>query len=750
MREEQRDQNFFPGFLFALVIVLFNLYFFAYGLFKAAGLVHPVINKFYAPLVSAGYFNSSFITKGVAALTLLLTFLVRSGISQDITWKQAATVTAVGGALFFFPAHVGTFITPSYIYTVLTIVGFIVFSRGVKMISGLLTSFRARKNDPYETFQQNEMLIADDQSFNLRMKYYWQGRWRMGWINVIEQRRHLFVSGGPGSGKSYSIIEEQLIQNIEHGFSMFCYDFKYPDLSQLVYNAFQKNKNVYREKYSLTDEQVEDVFCVINFADVRTSHRINPLDPMYIQTLSDATEVAKTILEDLKPNKDKGDPFFDGSAQTYIAALIWLLRNYDNGIYCSFPHLIELVSYDYKKTLELAKRDSHARTLLQSFIVADQKNAGGQIAGQVSSAQIPMTNMIDSHLYWVMRTNEVPLDINNLEHPKVLCVGNIPNKVKVTSTAIALIAARMFKQVNMRKGAPLNINIDECTTFHANGMAECMATCRSKDIGFTIAIQDPNQMFRDWGEKEAKAVMGNLMTQFYGQSIGEYDRHISELFGKEYRMHQSLTNGESDSVNTSYQLEERVSIRNLAELSQGQFAGFAADNDEHPNTLKQFNCFIQPDKAKRSMYKNFASSIPGRPSIEINFNAEEIRQECEADPEKSIRDHLCNKMKLEEKRKVVANKYYSPMDDYMVAAEALRQYKGMNDAERKNLLGEIVKTKQDADVEAVLNEHMFQVRAEVQSIFAHYNLTPPETFANHTPVATFTPESGGYSGSDNT
>lgn len=744
MREEERDKILFPGFIFGLLITLFNVYFFSILFFKDLGLTHPVADRILLSFYNAGFFNDYFMTKAVATLFLILTFIMRNGIAAEVSWARCWTVTLIGLVTFFLPPWIG-----DLPYVISSIVGFVVLSRGIKMIAGKFTSYKAKTNDPYETFQQNEKLIPAD--LNFKMKYYWKGRWRYGWINLIEQRRHTFVCGIPGSGKSFSIIEEQLIQDIEHGYAMFVYDFKFPDLSDLVYNVFMKNRKVYEERYGKENADPEKTFVVVNFKDPRYSDRCNPLDPMYIRTFSDCMEAAETILNDLNPNKDKGDKFFDGSAKVYIAALIWLLRSYEEGIYCSFPHLIELVSYDYKQVLKLAETDSQAKAVLQSFIDADAKKAEGQIMGQIASARIPLMNMVDSHLYWVMQVNDIPLDLNNPKHPKVMCIGNVPDKVKVTSTAISLIASRMFKEVNMFKGAPLNINIDECTTFHATGMDTTMATCRSKDIGFTIAVQDPNQMFRDWGEKEGKSIMGLLGNQFFGQSLGDYNRHISEMLGKEYRIHQSLSNGESDSVSTSYQLEDRASVKNLAELSQGQFIGFAADNVEHPNTLKQFNCFIQTDVEKRKMYKKATNGIPKREKMKNRFKDQQVYEECMADPEVTIKTYMLEEIRRREHREKNKDPNHNQLPENMMIRERELKYDKMNKEEREKMLEKVIKIRQDEAMEKILDRNMLDIRGNIKSMMVARGIEKPDYASQSKKAPTFSntktiPDNGNYNG----
>lgn len=708
MRDQERDRDFFPGYIFALAFLLINVFAFSITWFKAMKLAPGVLLEMLRALYTAGLLNSYLLTKGLAALFIVMTFIIRNGIAEDRAWWSCITVTLIGAVLFFLPPQIGAFN-----YMVTSVVGFFVFARGIKSLAAKFSSFKRRTNDPYETFEQNEILVKTPQSMNLRTKYYWKGRWRKGWINVIEQARHTFVCGIPGSGKSYCIIKEQISQDICKGFSMFIYDFKFPELSNMTYTIWKRNLSVYQKKYNYTDN-----FLVVNFKDPRYSDRCNPLDNMYINTLSDAMEAAVTIMNDLVPDIDHGsDKFFGPSAMIWIAICIWLLHQYDNGRYCTFPHLIEMVLHDYKEVMALGEKDEIAKGIFQTFSDAKDPKAMGQLMGQIASARIPLSKMVDSHLYWVMSANDIPLNINNPAAPKILCVGNVPEKTKVTSTAISLIASRMFKQVNSIHGAPLNINLDECTTFHATGMAECMATCRSNDIGFTVAVQDPNQMFRDWGEKEAKAVIGNLSNQFFGQSLGDYNRHISDLMGKEFREHQSLSSGESDSVSTSYQLEERASVKDLATLSQGEFIGFAADNDEHKNTLKQFHAYIQIDKKERERNTKNGLTIPKREQITPFFKDKEVEEDILADKDKAIFEYIYEQVEKEEMDRQRSQSNVQIQHESVLRIETTRRIKEMNATQKRALIKEIIDYRQVESMEKILTEHMLKVQRDVDSIF---------------------------------
>ena len=739
MREEQRDKELFPGFLVAGLIVLVNVYFYALPFFSSIGLTHEVTRTAMRALYMSGLFGSevqSLVSKLLALGLVFLVFIIANGFDTGMPWSKCLIITGIGITLFLLPCSwVGYF---PYVLTTFT--GFFVSIYGIKRIALKLSALGGQPRQPNETFQQNEQLVNTPYSFNLKMRYYWKQSWHWGYVNIVEPFRHIFISGGPGSGKTASLIEQQLVQNAQKGFAMFVYDYKFPELSTMVYHSWLMNRNVYKEKYGYDEN-----FLVINFSDPRYSDRCNPLDPMYIRTLADAQEAALTIMSDLIPNKNQSnDTFFGPSAEVYLAGLIMMLRTHENGKYCTFPHLIELVSCDYKKVLAYAKQNSMLRKLFSAFIDADTPKSQGQIQGQIASARIPLMKMMDPFLYWVMSANDVPLDLNNIEAPKVMCIGNVPSKIKITSTAISLIAARMFKEVNTKEGAPLNINIDECTTFHATGMDSTMATCRSKKIGFTIAVQDPNQMFRDWGEKEAKAILGNLSNQFYGQSLSEYTRHVSDLLGKEFRLHKSVTNGDSDSVNSSYQLEDKAPVSAFANLSQGEFIGFVADDDDHPSTLKQFHCKIKLDVKKRNEIKHYTDGIPKSQNMMPFFNDELVASQVREHPDEAILEHFLKVFNAIEDDREKRKKDYHRIHEEVLEKNAQKKLKKLSEKARERVITEIIEEKQVSDMLRILNENEEKIRAEAESVLTQFaGVEDSGTFAGALPS---NEQTGNYNG----
>ncbi len=51
-----------------------------------------------------------------------------------------------------------------------------------------------------------------------------------------------------------------------------------------------------------------------------------------------------------------------------------------------------------------------------------------QLEGQVGSAKIGLERLSSPQLYWMLSGNDFALDLNSAAAPKVLCMGNNPDK----------------------------------------------------------------------------------------------------------------------------------------------------------------------------------------------------------------------------------------------------------------------------------------------------------------------------------
>ena len=454
-----------------------------------------------------------------------------------------------------------------------------------------------------ESFMQETRLMENEYSVNLPTRFYYKKRWNNGFVNIVNIFRACMVIGTPGSGKSYAIVNSYIRQLIAKGFAIYIYDYKFDDLSTIAYNSLLKNMDKY---------EVKPRFYVINFDDPHRSHRCNPINPEFMTDISDAYEASYTIMLNLNRTwiEKQGD-FFVESPIILLAAIIWYLKIYKNGIYCTFPHAVELLNKPYSDLFTILTSYPELENYLSPFMDAWKGNAQDQLQGQIASAKIPLTRMISPQLYWVMTGNDFSLDINNPKEPKLLCMGNNPDRQNIYSAALGLYNSRIVKLINKKKQLKCAVIIDELPTIYFRGLDNLIATARSNKVGVLLGFQDFSQLTRDYGEKESKVIQNTVGNIFSGQVVGETAKTLSERFGKVLQQRQSVSINRQDvstSINT--QLDSLIPASKIANLSQGTFVGAVADNFDERIEQKIFHAEIVVDHTKISAEEKAYQKIP--------------------------------------------------------------------------------------------------------------------------------------------
>ena len=529
---------------------------------------------------------------------------------EKISRKHIAAAGGIGILLFYgngwlLGMNVVTTLRAA-LYTATLLVGFL------GMLAAGLWSSRLLKNrmtdDPFnaenESFMQETRLLKNDDSFNFPTEFVFRRRRHSGWINVVNPFRASIVLGTPGSGKSYALINNYIKQAIEKGYALYVYDFKFDDLSVIAYNHLRKNLGA----YGATPPK----FYVINFDDPRRSHRCNPINPEFMTDISDAYEASYTIMLNLNRTwiEKQGD-FFVESPIILLAAIIWYLKIYKNGIYCTFPHAVELLNKPYSDLFTVLTSYPELENYLSPFMDAWKGGAQDQLQGQIASAKIPLTRMISPQLYWVMTGNDFSLDINNPKEPKLLCVGNNPDRQNIYSAALGLYNSRIVKLINKKRQLKCAVIIDELPTIYFRGLDNLIATARSNKVGVLLGFQDFSQLTRDYGEKESKVIQNTVGNIFSGQVVGETAKTLSERFGKVLQQRQSVSINRQDvstSINT--QLDSLIPASKIANLSQGTFVGAVADNFGEKIEQKIFHAEIVVDHAAVSAEEKAYRKIP--------------------------------------------------------------------------------------------------------------------------------------------
>ena len=634
----------------SVIFLLINCYWFCYEAFQQWHFTLGIINKILMNFQrTTGLFSSILWTKLFCVVFLALSCLGTKGVKEEkITWPKIWAVLFAGFVFFFLnwwllALPIGKIGAASlYIFTLS--VGYICLLMGGVWMSRLLKNNLMDDifNTENESFMQETRLMENEYSVNLPTRFYYKKRWNKGWINVVNPFRASMVLGTPGSGKSYAIVNNYIKQQIRKGFAMYIYDYKFPDLSEIAYNHLLHHLDAYK---------VKPQFYVINFDDPRKSHRCNPINPAFMTDISDAYESAYTIMLNLNRSwiQKQGD-FFVESPIILLAAIIWFLKIYENGKYCTFPHAIEFLNRPYAQIFPILTSYDELANYLSPFMDAWEGGAQDQLQGQIASAKIPLSRMISPALYWVMTGDDFSLDINNPNEPKVLVVGNNPDRQNIYSAALGLYNSRIVKLINKKKQLKSSVIIDELPTIYFRGLDNLIATARSNKVAVCLGFQDFSQLTRDYGDKESKVIQNTVGNVFSGQVVGETAKTLSERFGKVLQQRQSMTINRNDkSTSISTQMDSLIPASKISNLTQGMFVGAVSDNFDERIDQKIFHAEIVVDSAKISAEMKAYQPIPIIADFTNEDGSDNLKETIEANY-KRVKQEIISLVESEKER----------------------------------------------------------------------------------------------------
>lgn len=581
--------------LLSISILAVHFYVSCYRAFEQWNMVTAITDRIIAAISGTGLFDGLWRAKFAALLLLAVSLLAVSGKKEEKlelngivpNLLTGLSLYAVSTIAFFLPWRPGEVALG---YMGLTIMGYLLVLTGGGRLSRLLRDSLGKDifNEENETFPQEERLLENEYSINLPARYRLGKDYRDSYINVVNPFRGMLIAGTPGAGKSYFVIRHIIDQHIRKGFSMFLYDFKFDDLSRLAYNKLLK----YHRNYTFAPK-----FYVINFDDLDRTHRCNPLYPENMHDITDATEASRTIMMGLNRDwiKKQGD-FFVESPINFLTACIWYLKKYEDGRYCTLPHVIELMQSDYDRLFAVLETQEEIKVLMNPFISAYKGDAMPQLEGQIASAKIGLARLASPQLYYVLSGNDFSLDVNNPREPKIVCVGNNPQKLQVYGAVLSLYISTMIKLVNRKGQLKSSLIFDEFPTIYFNNMDSLIATARSNEVSTALAVQDFSQLKKDYGAEQSEVLTGIVGNIISGQVTGTTAKTLSENFGKISQRKDSMSINSSDtSVTKSTQLDYAIPASKIATLSSGEFVGVVADNPEQKIKLKMFHCEIQND-----------------------------------------------------------------------------------------------------------------------------------------------------------
>ena len=602
--------------LLAGAVQAFIIYYYAYPMWAALGLRSTLTDSLMLSVYRSGTMASPFSSRLVCLFFATVYAVVRSGNSKASGFMEICLPLVTGLVLYFGSAWLGSGIW----FVLMCTTGYALFLIGAILLGRTVRSFDAKLPDYWDTFPQCEELIENEYSVNIPITYQWEGKRRSGYINCVSPQRGCMIIGTPGSGKTAAIYSAFMRQMIRKRYTMFIYDYKFPSLSTMVLNELMDNVGCYGDK--------PPKLYIVNFDDPLYSHRFNPLQPKYLTDPVDSTEIAEVILKNANRETARGEDFFTMSARCYVDLLIWFLKIYHEGEFCTFPHLVELMGQDYRQVFEVLKKFPELEVKRNTFADAIKDKALEQLQGQIASARVPLNRFASKTLYWTLSGDDFTLDINNPDEPKIICVGNNPRRQSVYGTTLAMLMSQLFKIINVPGRQHSAVLIDELPTIYLKGLDNLINTARENKVAVVIGAQDKSQLVRDYDTKESDVIFNTVGNVFAGAVKGSTADDLSRSFGKaerETRSYQEGTN--NDHITYAWQLKDVLPPSKIEALSQGSFCGYVADTYQQKIHPKVFcgEVKMQAPPMHSARIPQIADLSREELELEVELNYQKIR-----------------------------------------------------------------------------------------------------------------------------
>ena len=679
MEESKEIQSLYKIFRMSVYISI-GIEFFMYALDPVAlDYMNGIIVTFHDKLKSIPIYNNIFLSKITTIVLLCIASMgTKAKKNLEFNAKKMVVIPLSCGLVMVIASIIIFYIegetrwyhirATSWIYMAPSLYGVMMMNVALDNISKYFKDglIKDKFNFENESFKQMENKDENQYSVNIPMRYYYRGKFRHGFVNIVNPFRGTFVVGTPGSGKTFSVIEPFIRQHSEKGFAMVVYDYKFPTLATKLYYQYRKNQHLDKVPKGCQ-------FNIINFVNVEYSRRVNPIQQKYIPNLAAASETAETLLESLqKGKKDSGgaDQFFQTSATNFLAACIYFFVNYDKkpydedgnelvaeyktdkdtlhrkltgrvfkdntmqekvqpaywlGRYSDMPHVLSFLNHSYEEIFEVLETDPEVYPLLASFVTAYQNKAMDQLEGMIGTLRVQISRLATKEAYWVFSGDDFDLKVSDPKHPSYLLIANDPDMESIIGALNAMILNRLVTRVNsgMGKNVPVSIIADELPTLYFHKIDRLIGTARSNKVAVTLGFQELPQLEADYGKTGMQKIIttnGNIIAGS-ARAKETLDWLSNDIFGKVVQMKKGVTiDRDKTSINYNENVDSLVPAAKISDLPTGWICGLTARDFTETKTGRDGSMNIQESKEFETA-KFFCKTI---------FDMEKIKEE-EAD-----------------------------------------------------------------------------------------------------------------------
>lgn len=640
MEESKELQGTYSVFRTTIYVSLL-LEFFMYALDPAAlNELGGIVNSFHQRLGLLSMYQFLPYSKMVTLMLVIITCIgtknkkqIEFDARRMVFYPLAIGFALVAASVFIYNCdwHARLWLLKAsvWVYMAVSVVGTILVHIALDNVSKYFKDgmLKDRFNFENESFEQTTDLVENKYSVNIPMRYYYKGKFRKGWINIVNPFRGTWVVGTPGSGKTFSVIEPYIRQHSAKGFAMVVYDYKFPTLATKLYYHYRKNQVQGNLPKGCN-------FNIINFVNIEYSARVNPIQQKYIANLAAAQETAETLIESLqKGQKTSGggsDQFFQTSATNFLAACIFFFVNYNKkpfdengnelfpeygvdketrhkrltgrvfndagkignkeyqvqpaywkGQYSDMPHVLSFLNHSYDEIFEVLKTDPEVYPLLGPFMTAFDNGAMEQLEGMIGTLRVQTSRLATKESYWVFSGDDFDLKVSDPRHPSYLLIANDPEMESIIGALNALILNRLVTRVNsgMGKNVPVSIIVDELPTLYFHKIDRLIGTARSNKVAVTLGFQELPQLESDYGKVGKDKIIttvGNVVSGS-ARSKETLDWLSGDIFGKVVQLKKGITiDRDRTSINLNENMDSLVPASKISDMASGWLCGQTA------------------------------------------------------------------------------------------------------------------------------------------------------------------------------
>ncbi len=236
-----------------------------------------------------------------------------------------------------------------------------------------------------------------------------------------------------------------------------------------------------------------------------------------------------------------------------------------------------------KALCKFLSADLTAKAMADAFISG--VGSDRQTAGVKSTLANAFKKISTKKIFMVLSEDDIPLDINNPEHPAIISIVNNPKKEASLSPVIASIMHTITKQMSERSQSPSFVLLEEASTIRLLNMHRIPATLRSYDTVTVYVLHDKIQNDMMYGDKASKAILSNLSYQFFGKAN---DPDTAKYYERFFEIVKKPTKSISKSSGLSWESRITKGEKEVAKtradafygLKQGEFIVFADGEDK--------------------------------------------------------------------------------------------------------------------------------------------------------------------------